>query len=97
MSRLTHIDPGEVKRELAERAAALGFAAIGVACIEIPEDERHLIEWLAAGFHGEMDYMSRHGVMRSRPQQLAPGTVRVVSARMDYWPGDAAPPEDVLA
>jgi epoxyqueuosine reductase len=41
--------------------------------------------------------MSRHGVMRSRPQQLSPGTVRVVSARMDYWPGDSAPPEAVLA
>ena len=97
MSPVPHIDPEEVKRELAERAAALGFAAIGVAHIEIPEDERHLLEWLAAGFHGEMDYMSRHGVMRSRPQQLSPGTVRVVSARMDYWPGDSAPPEAVLA
>ena len=97
MSPVPHIDPEEVKRELAERAAALGFAAIGVAHIEIPEDERHLLEWLAAGFHGEMDYMSRHGVMRSRPQQLSPGTVRVVSARMDYWPQDSAPPEAVLA
>jgi len=97
MCPLPHIDPEEVKRELAERAAALGFAAIGVAHIEIPEDERYLLEWLAAGFHGELDYMSRHGVMRSRPQQLAPGTVRVVSARMDYWPADAAPPEGVLA
>ena len=91
------IDLEEVKRELAARAAALGFAAIGVAHIEIPEDERHLLTWLAAGYHGEMDYMERHGVMRSRPQQLAPGTVRVVSARMDYWPEGSAPPEAVLA
>ena len=91
------IDLEEVKRELAERAAALGFAAIGVAHIEIPEDERHLLKWLAQGFHGEMDYMERHGVMRSRPQQLAPGTVRVVSARMDYWPQDSHEPEAVLA
>ena len=91
------IDLEEVKRELAERAAALGFAAIGVAHIEIPEDERHLLKWLAQGFHGEMDYMERHGVVRSRPQQLAPGTVRVVSARMDYWPQDSHEPEAVLA
>src|SRR5215831_15059132 len=91
------IDPDEVKRELAARAAALGFAAIGVTSIEIPEDERHLLRWLAEGFHGEMGYMERHGVMRSRPQQLAPGTVRVVSARMDYWPPDAQEAEDVLA
>ena len=82
---------------LAARAAALGFAAIGVAHIEIPEDERHLLRWLAAGYHGEMDYMERHGVMRSRPQQLAPGTVRDVSARMDYWPEESASPEAVLA
>ena len=97
MSPARHIDADEVKRELAARAAALGFAAIGVAHIEIPEDERHLLRWLAAGYHGEMDYMERHGVMRSRPQQLAPGTVRVVSARMDYWPEESASPEAVLA
>jgi epoxyqueuosine reductase len=91
------IDLREVKRELASRAAALGFAAMGVASIEIPEDERHLLRWLEQGFHGEMDYMSRHGVMRSRPHQLSPGTVRVVSARMDYWPGEAREAEEVLA
>ena len=91
------IDLEEVKRELAERAAALGFAAIGVAHIEIPEDERHLLKWLAQGFHGEMDYMERHGLVRSRPQQLAPGTVRVVSARMDYWPEVAHAANSVLA
>jgi epoxyqueuosine reductase len=91
------IDLEGVKRELAARAAALGFDAIGVAHIEIPEDEQHLLRWLAQGFHGEMDYMERHGVMRSRPQQLVPGTVRVVSARMDYWPRDSHEPEAVLA
>jgi len=82
---------------LASDATALGFAAIGVASIEIPEDERHLLRWLNEGFHGEMDYMERHGVMRSRPQQLAPGTVRVVSARMDYWPAEARDAEETLA
>ena len=90
------MDLEEVKRELASRAAALGFAAIGVASIEIGEDERHLLRWLADGFHGEMDYMERHGVMRSRPQQLAPGTIRVVSARMDYWPGEARAADQAL-
>jgi len=96
MTEARLVDLEEVKRELASRAAALGFAAIGVASIEIPEDERHLLRWLAGGFHGEMDYMERHGVMRSRPQQLAPGTVRVVSARMDYWPDDARDADQVL-
>ena len=90
------INVDEVRRELAARAAALGFGAIGVASIEVPEDERHLLRWLADGFQGEMDYMERHGVMRSRPQQLAPGTVRVGSARMDYWPEGSREPEAVL-
>ena len=81
MTTRAEIDLHAVKRELAARAAALGFGALGVASIDIPEDERHLLAWLADGFHGEMDYMSRHGVMRSRPQQLAPGTVRVARAR----------------
>jgi epoxyqueuosine reductase len=97
MTEARPFDLNEVKRELASQAAALGFAAIGVASIEIPEDELYLLRWLDEGFHGEMDYMERHGVMRSRPQQLAPGTVRVVSARMDYWPGEARDAEEVLA
>ena len=97
MTEAQPFDLNEVKRELASDAAALGFAAIGVASIEIPEDERHLLRWLAAGFHGEMEYMERHGVMRSRPQRLAPGTVRVVSARMDYWPAEARDAEEALA
>lgn len=91
------LDLAAVKRELVERARALGFDAVGVAGIDLPEDERHLLDWLAAGFHGEMGYMERHGVMRSRPQELAPGTVRVVSVRMNYWPADAADAREVLA
>ena len=46
--------------------------------------------WLDAGYHGEMDYMHRHGSMRSRPAELAPGTVRVISVRMNYWPARGA-------
>jgi epoxyqueuosine reductase len=91
------IDLHALKRELTARAAALGFGAVGIASVDIPEDEQHLLRWLAAGFHGEMHYMQRHGLMRSRPQQLAPGTVRVVSARMDYWPGAAREAHAVLA
>jgi len=91
------LDLAAAKRQLAERARALGFGRIGVAPIDIPEDEQHLLRWLEAGFHGEMDYMRRHGVMRSRPQELSPGTIRVVSARMDYWPQEARAAEAVLA
>ncbi|HEV2333504.1 MAG TPA: tRNA epoxyqueuosine(34) reductase QueG, partial [Gammaproteobacteria bacterium] len=67
----------------------LGFQQLGIAGVELPEDERRLLRWLEAGRHGEMDYMQRHGTRRSRPSELVPGTLRVISARMDYWPGDA--------
>ena len=91
------MDLDAVKRELRARALRLGFGELGVTTIEIPEDEQHLLRWLDAGLHGDMEYMQRHGTMRSRPQELVPGTVRVISVRMDYWPGDAAAAEETLA
>ena len=69
----------------------LGFRRVGIAAIEQAEDEHRLEQWLAAGRHGEMTYMSRHGTKRSRPAELVPGTVRVISARMDYLPPGAEP------
>jgi epoxyqueuosine reductase len=90
-------DPEQLKRELSACALALGFSALGVAQLHIPEDERHLLRWLKDGFHGEMHYMQRHGVLRSRPAQLAPGSVRVLSARMDYWPHGSRAAQAVLA
>ena len=74
----------------------LGFQQLGVSGVELPEDERHLLEWLKAGRHGDMEYMQRHGTRRSRPDELVPGTLRVISARMDYWPGAAAEAEALL-
>jgi epoxyqueuosine reductase len=91
------IDLHAAKRELIAEARALGFSALGVAGIEIPEDERHLLRWLEDGFHGDMGYMERHGVRRSRPQELLAGAVRVVSVRMDYWPAEARAAGEVLA
>src|SRR5579862_2769272 len=97
MTVLPAIDLEQLKRDLVAQARALGFGALGVGSIEIAQDERHLLRWLDDGFHGEMHYMQRHGLMRSRPQLLLPGTVRVLSARMDYWPGEARAAERVLA
>jgi epoxyqueuosine reductase len=91
------IDLHAAKLELAARARALGFGELGIAGIEIPEDEQHLLSWLEAGFHGEMHYMQRHGVMRSRPADLVPGTLRVISVRMDYWPSEARDAWQVLS
>jgi epoxyqueuosine reductase len=91
------IDLSALKAELTARARALGFGALGVADVAIPKDEQHLLRWLADGFHGEMGYMQRHGVKRSRPQELVPGTLRVVSARLNYWPAEARDAQSVLA
>ncbi|GLK87647.1 tRNA epoxyqueuosine(34) reductase QueG [Pseudomonas turukhanskensis] len=66
----------------------LGFQQVGIAGLELGEHEAHLERWLAAGYHGEMDYMGAHGSKRSHPDELVPGTLRVVSLRMDYLPGD---------
>jgi epoxyqueuosine reductase len=68
----------------------LGFQAVGIADIDLAAAEGRLGAWLAAGYHGEMDYMARHGLKRTRPAELRPGTLRVISARMDYQPQAAA-------
>ncbi len=73
-----------------------GFQQIGISGIDLGEDETHLLNWLAADRHGSMDYMARHGSMRSRPGQLKAGTVRVISARMDYDPPQARDAWEVL-
>lgn len=91
------IDLSALKSRLVARAQAVGFDRAGVTTVELPEDERHLIAWLESGFHGEMHYMERHGLMRSRPAELAPGTLRVVSVRMNYWPAEARDARDVLS
>jgi epoxyqueuosine reductase len=74
----------------------LGFAGVGIASIELGADETRLQEWLAAGFHGELGYMARHGARRTRPALLVPGTVSCISARLDYWPARAADPQATL-
>jgi epoxyqueuosine reductase len=93
----TKPDPQAIRSLLATRAGELGFARIGIAGVELAEDERRLDAWLAAGRHGEMHYMARHGSRRSRPAELLPGTLRVISARMDYWPQGARDPSAVLS
>ena len=78
-------------------AQALGFQQAGVTGVDLSDDEQALARWLELGYHGEMGYMARHGARRSRPAELRPGTVSVISVRMDYFPGDGADAEDVLA
>ena len=90
------IDGVALLARIREWALELGFGAIGVADIDLSAAEPGLAAWLDAGFHGEMDYMLRHGMKRARAAELVPGTQRVISARLDYWPA-AVDAQAVLA
>jgi epoxyqueuosine reductase len=87
----------ELKGALLALAQERGFDALGVSDVAIPVDAAHLHRWLDEGKHGEMGYMARHGTRRTHPEELVPGTVRVLSARMNYWPADAHDAADALA
>lgn len=92
------LDKVALKAQIKAWALELGFANMGVAGIDLGDAEAALADWLAAGFHGEMDYMARHGTKRARPAELVPGTLSVISVRMDYWSeGDRAVAETALA
>jgi epoxyqueuosine reductase len=86
-----HFDGQQLVAQLREWAHELGFSQIGVAGVDLGGAEAGLREWLAQGFHGSMHYMQRHGAKRARPAELVPGTVSVISARMDYLPRATAP------
>ena len=84
--------PGErLLLDIRQWAHALGFSDVGVAGVDLADAEPGLLAWLEAGFHGGMDYMQRHGTRRARPAELLPGTVSVLTARMDYLPADTSP------
>jgi epoxyqueuosine reductase len=68
----------------------LGFQQLGIADCDLTQAEQRLDGWLADGMHGDMNYMARHGTRRSRPAELMPGTLRVISVRMDYRSEPAA-------
>ena len=72
-------------------AHGLGFSQIAVADVDLRSAEPGLLAWLEAGHHGRMQYMAAHGLKRARPAELVPGTLRVISARMDYLPRGTAP------
>jgi epoxyqueuosine reductase len=76
----------ELARAIKAWGLDLGFAEVRIADVDLAHAEAGLQAWLAAGGHGEMDYMASHGIKRARPAELVPGTVRVISARMDYLP-----------
>ena len=75
---------------------ALGFQQVGITTTELADDETYLFNWLKQGRHGEMHYMESHGTRRSRPNELVPGTISVISVRIDYMPPSSQHPSQVL-
>ncbi len=89
-------DYAALSGDIKQWAVELGFAEAGISGVDLDDHERHLHRWLELKHHGEMAYMARHGTKRSRPDELEPGTLRIISVRMDYTPPGAANAWNVL-
>src|SRR5258706_1586920 len=85
-----------VEERIKQWGRDIGFDAFAIAGIDLAEDEARLIDWLGRGWHGEMEYMARHGARRARPAELVPGTASIVTARLNYSRDDARDAWDVL-
>ena len=92
----TALAPTKLAQQIKSWGRELGFYQVGITGTDLQKDEARLNRWLADGYHGEMGYMARHGSKRSRPDELVPGTVRVIAARMDYQPVEERPPHALL-
>ena len=93
---LNDIDYIELAKQIKDWGLELGFQQIGICDTDLAKDEKYLLKWLDQAMHGEMDYMQQHGSKRSHPAELIPGTIRVISVRMDYMPEDGEDPEAIL-
>jgi epoxyqueuosine reductase len=91
-----NLSPRQLTRRIKSWGIDLGFQQLGISDIDLSHAESRLEEWLQAKYEGEMEYMARHGRRRSRPDELVPDTIRVISARMDYLPHEANPPAEIL-
>ena len=94
--RHSSLDLAQLATCIKQWGTELGFQAVGIADTDLSEAEARLLDWLAQGMHGEMDYMAKHGTKRTRPAELVPGTVRVISLRMNYRPPLARDSWEVL-
>ena len=79
----------ELSKKIKKWGQELGFQQVGISDTQLASAEKHLHNWIEKGFHGEMDYMHKHGLKRSRPDLLESGTVSIISVRMDYLPETA--------
>lgn len=86
----------ELKSHIKDWGNSLGFADIGISDIDLSQYEADYFNWIGESFHGEMEYMSRHGAKRTRPNELEPGTTCIISVRMNYLDTDAYLPTKIL-
>jgi len=92
-------DPVSLKQlagKIKDWGVSLGFQKVGISDVDLSQAELHLTNWLKNKFHGDMSYMAKHGTKRSRPNELEPDTIRVITVRMDYFPASAQEPWSVL-
>jgi len=89
----TNLDFTQLAADIKLLGQEIGFQQIGITDIDLSQYEQNFLAWLNKNFHGDMHYMSAHGTKRYKPQELVPGTVRVISARMDYLPIDTDIPK----
>ena len=82
--------PQALVKQLQQWAEELGFQQVGISSIELSQAETRLFDWLHKGYHGDMAWMATHGTKRSRPAELVPKTLSVISLRMDYFPANSA-------
>lgn len=83
------VDYQQLAKQIEQWALELGFSGFGIADTDLSSHEEAFQQWLDQGYHGGMEYMARHGMMRARPQELLPGTLRVITVRLDYMPPEA--------
>ncbi len=86
-----------IKNDIKRWGAELGLQRVGITDCDLSGAERRLLQWLDDGMHGEMEWMARHGSKRTRPAELVPGTLSVISVRLDYLPESHVAIEDALA
>ncbi|ATZ72920.1 tRNA epoxyqueuosine(34) reductase QueG [Idiomarina sp. X4] len=79
----------QLANDIKRWGAELGFQKVGITDLDLSKHEATLQQWLDNGYHGEMDFMERHGMLRARPAELHPGSVRAISVRMNYLPVEA--------
>ncbi len=83
-----NIDYQQLTLDIKTWGRELGFQQVGISDADLSKHEPQLQAWLKAGYHGDMTWMAEHGNKRSRPHELLPGTLRAISVRLDYLPGD---------